>query len=310
MTETTQQMPDMPGNGGGRRAAPSPQRRRTHSAGALNNLLAAVPTLWLTVFFLMPLAFTVIFSFTTSTFAGIDYTFTFDNYRETLSGFYLNVFMRTILFAIMASALCLVVAYPVAYFMARLKSKKRMIALALILIPYFSSFLIRVMSLNMLISRDGFVQWVLNSLHLHSGPLDILDTSTAVFIGMVYAYLPITTIPLFVVLDKLPRQVLEAGRDLGAPPWKTFFFITLPLSRPGIATAVLLSAVPMLGEMIIPDLLGGSRGLLLGKALSSQYLQAQNYPLGSAMAVLILLVIGVLVAGLARLTKGFAETGR
>jgi ABC-type spermidine/putrescine transport system permease subunit I len=166
------------------------------------------------------------------------------------------------------------------------------------------------MSLEMLMSRDGFLQAIVNALHLHQGPLDLLDTRTAVFIGMVYAYLPIAIVPLFVALDRIPLALLEASRDLGASRWQTFWCVTLPLARPGVATAVLLTAVPMFGEMVIPTLLGGGRGLLVGQAISAQYMQAQNYPLGSAMAVLVLLAVGLAVAILARMTKGFAEVGQ
>ncbi|TMV53608.1 ABC transporter permease, partial [Thioclava sp. BHET1] len=238
---------------------------------------------------------------------GIDLTFTLDNYRQSLSGFYLAVFLRTILFAVGASAACLLLAYPTAYFMARQPKHRQLLVLLPILVPYFSSFLIRIMSLDMLISRGGALDWLLQSLHLRSAPLDLLDTPTAVFIGMVYAYLPITVIPLYVVLEKVPTTLLEASRDLGAPPWRTFLAVTLPLSRPGIATAAMMTAIPMLGEMVIPMLLGGSRGLLMGKALSIQYLNSQNYPLGSAMAVLVLIAVGIVVAVLARLTRGFEE---
>nr|WP_286198617.1 ABC transporter permease [Mesorhizobium sp. BR1-1-16] len=270
-------------------------------------MLAAIPTLWLAVFFLAPLAFTVVFSFGRSTFGGVELGFTLDNYATALSGFYGATFLRTVIFAASASALCLAAAYPVAYFIARHTSRRRTLAILLILIPYFSSFLIRVMALHMLMSRGGASEIVLNALHLHDGPLDILDTQTAVFIGMVYAYLPIAIVPLFVVLDRIPRPLIEASRDLGASRLKTFLFVTLPLSRPGIATAVLLTAVPMLGEMVIPKLLGGSRGVLMGQAIASQYLQSQNYPLGSAMAVLVLIAVAVIVLALARLTKGFDE---
>lgn len=276
---------------------------------ATDHALAAVPTLWLSIFFLAPLGFTVVFSFGRSTFGGVELGFTLDNYATALSGFYGATFLRTLVFAASASALCLIAAYPVAYFIARHTSRRRTLAVVLILIPYFSSFLIRVMSLHMLMSRGGFAEAVLNSLHLHDGPLDVLDTQTAVFIGMVYAYLPIAIVPLFVVLDRIPKPLLEASRDLGASRLKTFLFVTLPMSRPGIATAVLLTAVPMLGEMVIPKLLGGSRGVLMGQAIASQYLQSQNYPLGSAMAVLVLVAVAVIVAALARLTKGFAEVG-
>jgi spermidine/putrescine transport system permease protein len=275
-----------------------------------DHLLAGVPSLWLAAFFLAPLGFTVVFSFGRSTFGGVELGFTFTNYATALSGFYGATFLRTLVFAVSASALCLLVAFPVGYFIARHTERRRILAITLILIPYFSSFLIRIMSLYMLLSRDGFVQAVFNALHLHSGPLDLLDSQTAVFIGMVYAYLPIAVVPLFVVLDRIPEPLIEAGRDLGASRWETFRLVILPLSKPGIATAILLTAVPMLGEMVIPKLLGGSRGVLMGQALSQQYLQSQNYPLGSAMAVLVLLAVAVVVGLLAWITKGFAEISR
>jgi spermidine/putrescine transport system permease protein len=262
------------------------------------------------VFFLAPLGFTVVFSFGRSTFGGVELDFTFANYATALSGFYGATFLRTLVFAVSASALCLLVAFPVGYFIARHTERHRVLAITLILIPYFSSFLIRIMSLYMLLSRNGFVQTVFNALHLHSGPLDLLDSQTAVFIGMVYAYLPIAVVPLFVVLDRIPEPLIEASRDLGASRWQTFLRVTLPLSRPGIGTAILLTAVPMLGELVIPKLLGGSRGVLMGQALSQQYLQSQNYPLGSAMAVLVLLAVATIVALLAWVTKGFAEISR
>jgi len=163
------------------------------------------------------------------------------------------------------------------------------------------------MSWLMLLARSGPVEAVLNTLHLHSGPLDVLDTQTAVFIGMVYAYLPIAIVPLYVVLARIPATLVEASRDLGASRWQTFINLILPLSRPGIATAVLLTGVPMLGELVIPSLLGGDRGVLMGQAISSQYIDAQNYALGSAMAVLVLVAVAVMVGLLARLTQGFAE---
>jgi ABC-type spermidine/putrescine transport system permease subunit I len=280
------------------------------SVRLVDHALAAVPTLWLALFFLAPLGFTVVYSFGRSTFGGVELDFTFDNYATALSGFYGATLVRTIVFAALASALAIAVAYPVAYFIARRTERRRPLAITLILIPYFSSFLIRIMALYMLMSRQGFAETAMNALWLHSGPLDVLDTQTAVFIGMVYAYLPIAVVPLYVVLDRIPRPLLEASRDLGASRFRTFLNITLPMSRPGLATAVLLTAVPMLGEMVIPKLLGGSRGVLMGQALSSQYLQSQNYPLGSAMAVLILIAIAVIVAALAKLTRGFAEVGR
>jgi ABC-type spermidine/putrescine transport system permease subunit I len=288
-------------------AAPPPLARTRPGARLTDHLFAGLPTLWLTLFFLAPLAFTIVYSFGHATFGGVELGFTFENYRQALSGFYLSAFLRTLQFAATGCLLCLAVAYPTAYFIARQAGRFRNLALALVLVPYFTSFLIRVMSWQILLARGGAVEFILNALHLHSGPLDVMDTQTAVFIGMVYAYLPITIVPLYLVLARIPDSLLEAGRDLGASPWKTFLHVILPLSRPGIATSALLTGVPMLGELVIPTLLGGGRGVLMGQAISSQYLSSQNYALGSAMAVLVLVAVAVLVGVLARLTRGFDE---
>ena len=281
----------------GARATPRPS----------DTLFAAIPAVWLFIFFIAPLAFTVVFSFGRSTFGGVELGFTLDNYQAALSGFYLGSFLRTIRFAITGSALCILVAYPTAYFIARHAGRWRGVALIIVLVPYFTSFLIRVMSWQILLARGGPVEDVLNFLHLHSGPLDVLDTQTAVFIGIVYAYLPIAIVPLYVVLARIPVALTEASRDLGGSPRQTFLHLVLPLSRPGLATAVLLTAVPMLGELVIPSLLGGDKGVLIGQSISTQYIESQNYALGSAMAVLVLIAIAVIVALLARLTRGFAE---
>ncbi|MEJ0011685.1 MAG: ABC transporter permease [Bauldia sp.] len=272
-----------------------------------DNLFAGIPALWLFVFFITPLAFTVVFSFGHSTFGGIALGFTFDNYRQALSGFYLTSFLRTIQFAVTGSALCILVAFPAAYFIARHAGRWRGVLLVVVLIPYFTSFLIRVMSWQILLQRRGPLEGILNFTHIYSGPLDLLDTQTAVFIGIVYAYLPIAIVPLYVVLARIPPALIEASRDLGASRWRTLVHLVLPLARPGIATAVLLTAVPMLGELVVPTLLGGDKGVLIGRAIASQYIQSENYALGSAMAVLVLIAVAVIVGALARLTRSFAE---
>jgi spermidine/putrescine transport system permease protein len=150
----------------------------------------------------------------------------------------------------------------------------------------------------------------LNFLALHSGPLGWLDAPPAVFVGVVYGYLPLMTLPLYVAFSRIPDEVLEASRDLGAGGVRTFLAVTLPLARPGIAAGVLLTAVPMTGEFVIPALLGGDKGVLMGGLISSQYLESQDIPLGSAMAALVLLVLGVMVVTLTRATRGFDEVGQ
>lgn len=281
--------------------------RRTAPRRWGDHALAGVPAVWLIVFFLAPLGFTVVYSFGVSTFGGVRLGFSFDNYRTALSGIYLKTFLATLRYAVIASALCIAAALPVAYFIARRAGRFKTLALALVLIPYLTSFLVRVMSWQILLARGGIVQDLINAIGLHHGALDVLDSRTAVYIGTVYAYLPIAIVPIYVVLDRVPRELFEASHDLGGSRLKTFLHVTLPMVRPGIATAVLLTAVPMLGELVIPQLLGGGKGLFMGQAISSQYLQSQNYALGSAMAVLVLVAVAVIVAFLARLTKGFDE---
>ena len=285
----------------------SPAGRHRAAGRALDHLFAALPALWLLGVFIIPLGFTVVFSFGRSSFGGIKLDFTLDNYAQALSGFYLDSFLRTIQFALSGCILCLLVAYPAALFIARQQGARRTTLLVLVLVPYFTSFLIRVMSWQILLARGGPIEWLLNVTHLMPGPLDVLDTQTAVFIGLVYAYLPIAVVPIYIVLIRIPAGLIEASRDLGASAWQSFWHVTLPMSRSGLATAALLTGVPMLGELVIPALLGGDKGVLMGMAISQQYLATQKYALGSAMAVLVLLAVAVMVAVLVRLTRGFEE---
>lgn len=261
--------------------------RRGRAAGT-EHALAALPIVWLTVLFVVPLALTVVYSFGTSSFGAVTLGFSLANYANALSPLYLATFVRTIVFAVGCSATCIVVAYPVAYLIARRLGRFRTVAFALVLVPYFASLLVRVMAWQIITAWFG-----------------LLDTQVAIVIGTIAVYLPITVLALTLVLERIPEATLDAARDLGASGPRTFLHVVLPLSRPGIATAALLTAVPMLGELVLPQLLGGGKGLLVGQAIATQYGQSQNYALGSAMVVLLVAVIGVLVAVLLRLTRGF-----
>jgi spermidine/putrescine transport system permease protein len=264
---------------------------------------AALPIVWLTVLFLVPIGFAVVFSFGHNDFGSVRLGFTLDNYRDALSSLYLETFLRTIVFAVVCSALCILLGFPVAYAIARRGGRFARVALALIVVPYLASFLVKVMAWQILLTRGGPLDALAHA--LGTGPVDLLDTPAAVVIGTVYVYLPIAVIAMTIVLERIPDSLLQASRDLGASPRATFLRVTLPLARPGIATAALLTAVPMLGELVIPQLLGGGKGLLMGQAIATQYGQSQDYALGSAMVVLLVLAVGALVAILTRLTRGF-----
>lgn len=285
------------------------QRGFKFAAGAAPRALKGLPLIWLCVFFVIPMCFIVVYSFAHAGFGTEKIGFTFENFDEALSGFNIEVFRRTLVFAVTGTLLCVVVAMPLAYFLARKAGRWAPVLIVLVLIPYITSFLIRTLSWRIILTDNGPVADVLNALSLHSGPIHLLDAPPAVFIGVVYAYLPLMTLPLYVAFARIPDEYLEAGRDLGAGGIRTFLSLTLPLARPGIAAGVLLTAVPMTGEFVVPALLGGNKGVLMGGLISSQFLQVQNIPLGSAMAVLVLLVLGVVVLLLTRATRGFDEVG-
>ena len=273
--------------------------------------LVPLPSLvWLGLFFVGPLAIIVVYSVAHAIFGGVVLGFTTVNFRQALSGFYLTIFFRTLEFAALGTGLCLLVGMPVAYFLARKVRRARALFLVLLIIPFWTSFLIRTLAWRTLLAADGPIRDALNFLGLHHGLLYVLDTPTAVKIGIVYGYLPLMTLPLLVAFERIPEEVSEASKDLGASRLRTFLSVTLPLARPGLATGVLLTFVPMTGEYVIPALLGGDRGVLISGLISTQYLQAQNYPLGSAMAVLVLAVVGASVFVLARMTRGFTAVAQ
>jgi ABC-type spermidine/putrescine transport system permease subunit I len=274
------------------------------------HLLAAAPGLWLTAVFGAPLLLTVALSFAHPGFGDVTFGFTLDNYRTALGGLYAQTFVQTVVLAVGCGALSVLLAMPIAYFIARHAGRFAGALLAAILLPYFSSFLIRVLSWQVILASGGPVDSVLHALGLLHAPLDLIGTRAAVVIGIVYGYLPIAVLPQYVVFSRIPRSTTDAAADLGAGAWRRFTSVVLPLARPGVATAALLTAVPMLGELVVPQLLGGGRGLLLGQLLQTQYVQSENYALGSAIAVLILVAVGVLVALLLRLTRGFDEAPR
>jgi ABC-type spermidine/putrescine transport system permease subunit I len=292
----------------------TPARSRASSllspiVGGVERIVPLLPIAWLGLLFVVPLGFTVVYAFANATFGGVELGFTLTNFQQALSGFYLHIFLHTLVFAATGTLEALIVGLPLAYVLGRKSGRYKALLLIAVLVPFWTSFLLRTLSWETLMAPGGVIQAVLNFLHLHSGSLNWLDTNTAVGIGLVYAYLPLMVIPLFVAFDRIPEDVLEASKDLGASRVRTFLHVTLPMARPGVATAILLTFVPMTGEFIVPALLGGNKGVLMGGLIYSQYLGAANYPLGSAMAVLVMAVIGLTLIAFSRFTRGFAQVG-
>jgi len=279
-----------------------PGRRRLRLPGGLG----AVPiSLWILLFFILPFGLVVWYSFGYK--PGIYEThandiLSLDRYGEAASPAFFAIFLRTLKIAVTGTVLCLLIAFPMAYWMAvKLAPKWRGIVLALVLIPYWTNFLVRTIGWQISLSPTGFVSKLLQWANLTDGPMHVLYTSAAVQLGVVYNYLPLMILPLFVAFDRVELSVGEASKDLGASKWRTFTRITFPLARPGIVVGALLVYIPLMGDYITATVLGGAKGNMVGQLVASQFQTAQNWALGSAMAVMLILIILASVALIAGL---------
>ena len=266
---------------------------------SLGGLLAVPAWLWLAIFFIAPVAMVIWFSFGYK--PGIFGThandvLSFDRYAEALSPTFFATFLNTLWVGVLGTILCFLVGAPVAYWMAfKVRADRRGLLLALVLIPFWTNFLIRTIGWQVIIAPEGWLSTALQSMGLLEGPLDLLYTRTAVLIGVVYNYLPLMILPLFVAFDRVGPAVREASKDLGAGKVATFFRVTLPLSQPGVIAGVLLVFIPLMGDYITATVLGGAKGNMVGQLVASQFQTAQNWALGSAMAVVLMLVIAVTI---------------
>lgn len=247
------------------------------------------------LFFVLPFALVVWYSFGYKPGLYVTHAndiLSFDRYGQAASPAFFAIFVRTLKIAVVGTLLCLVIAFPMTYWMAvKLAPKWRGIVLALVLIPYWTNFLVRTIGWQISLSPEGFVSKVLQWAHLTDGPLRVLYTASAVQLGVVYNYLPLMILPVYVALERLDPKLLEASRDLGATAWDTLWRITVPLAMPGVTAGLLLVFVPLMGDYITPAVLGGASGSMVGQMVAAQFQSAQNWALGAAMAVLLMLAI-------------------
>lgn len=256
----------------------------------------AVPAwAWLLIFFVAPIGMVVMFSFgyKPSIFAthALD-RLSFDRYLEALSPTFFNTFLNTLWIGILGTVLCLVIGAPVAYWIAvKAPASKRGLLLALVMVPFWTNFLVRTIGWQVILAPEGWLSQLLQGIGIIPGPLDLLYSRGAVLLGVVYNYLPLMILPLFVAFDRVSGPLREASKDLGAGSATTFLRVTVPLARPGIIAGVLLVYIPLMGDYITATVLGGAKGNMIGQIVASQFQTAQNWALGSAMAVLLILVI-------------------
>ncbi|MBO0981333.1 ABC transporter permease [Microbacterium sp. SD291] len=263
-------------------------------------LLAIPAWIWLLAFFVAPIGMVVWFSFGYK--PGIFGThandvLSFDRYIEALSPTFFTTFQNTLWVGIAGTALCLIIGMPVAYWMAvKAPPARRGLLLALVMVPFWTNFLVRTLGWQVILSPEGWLSTLLQDLGITHGPIEVLYTRGAVLLGVVYNYLPLMILPLFVAFDRVSTPLREASEDLGANGVSTFFRITVPLARPGIIAGVLLVYIPLMGDYITATVLGGAQGNMIGQLVASQFGTAQNWALGSAMAVLLIIVIMLSVA--------------
>lgn len=257
---------------------------------------------WYAVFFLAPLAYMVVISFAENPGYGGPPTLGFhlDSYQELLNPLYVKVFAITLRMALMGTIACLLVGYPLAYFMATRAGRHKTTLLLLIIVPFWTSFLIRTYAWETILDSDGVLSHFLNAIGLTHASLNILYTPTAIFIGIVYNYLPLMIFPLYVALERLDKRLVEASKDLGAGRFASFWRVTLPLTLPGVITGCLLVFIPLTGEYLIPAILGGSKNLFLGNLIGEQF-QGQgassDWPFGAALSVIVVVLLLAIVYG-------------
>jgi putrescine transport system permease protein len=273
-------------------------------------LAAIAPYLWMALFFLVPFLFVLKISLSQTAIAQPPYTpvfdvtegwdaikaafaaLSFDNFKLLVSDdLYVLSYLRSLIVAAISTAILLAIGYPIAYGMARLPQRWQAVAMMLVIVPFWTSFLIRIYAWINILQHDGLLNQILLALHLVSAPVVWLSTDSAMYLGIVYSYLPFMILPLYATLSKMDPALLEAASDLGASPRQAFWRVTFPLSLPGVGAGALLCFIPIVGEFVIPDLLAGSDALMIGQTLWLEFFTNKDWPVASAVAVILLILL-------------------
>lgn len=292
-------------------------------------LAAIVPYVWMVLFFLVPFAFVLKIGLSQTAIAQPPYEPVFDltaGWESLRAAFaalsidnfkllgsddiYVFAYVRSLTVALAATSLLLLIGYPIAYGMARLPTRWQAVAMVLVIVPFWTSFLIRIYAWINILQHDGLLNQILLALHLVGQPVVWLSTDTAMYIGIVYSYLPFMILPLYATLAKMEPALEEAASDLGAPPWQVFWLVTFPLSLPGVGAGVLLCFIPIVGEFVIPDLLAGSSSLMIGQTLWLEFFTNKDWPVASAAAIVLLVVLLVPLLLYERFQRRQLEQGR
>lgn len=269
--------------------------RKGWSAGLAGLLSPAA--LWLGIFFLIPLMLILAYSFGTSgVYGGITLGFNPGNYLKVFDPLYLEIIIRTFIIATLNTLICLALGYPLAYFIVFKGRRWRNVLILLVMIPFWTSLLIRAYSWVVILGGNGIANRTLQFLGLTDEPLTLIFTPQAVAMGLAYSYLPFMILPLYAALEKFDVRLKEAAQDLGASRWHTFWRVTFPMSMPGVIAGSILVFIPSAGEFVVPDLLGGSRTVMTGNLIQQQFLNARDWAFGSALSIMLaVLLLGAIM---------------
>jgi spermidine/putrescine transport system permease protein len=271
--------------------------------------LLAPGTLWLFAFFLVPIGIMLVYSFMPrGIYGGVESGFTLEHYARFFDPLYLQILQRTLLWSLGATLLCLGLGYPVAYVIAR-AGRYRDLLLFLVVLPFWTSLLVRTFAMIFLLRDSGLVNFVLLQLHWIAAPIPLLYTPFAVMTGLVYGFLPFMILPIYASLEKLDGALLEAAEVLGARPLARFRTVTLPLSMPGVVAGCLLVFIPALGSFLTSDLLGGAKQVMIGNLVQNQFSSARNWPFGSAASFIVVALVLLAVLIYLRVKDGAAPGG-
>jgi len=266
--------------------------------------------IWLIIFFVIPLLFIVVVSFSTRGEVGnIIYKFTLENYIKLLDPLYISIFLKSILIAIYTTLLCLILGYPFAFIIANVNKKFKPLLLLLIILPFWTNSLVRTYAMIVLLKTEGIINTLLLHFHIIDIPLNLMYNNFAVMIGMLYMMFPFMVLPLYTSIEKLDKRILDAASDLGASPFYKFLKIILPLTKGGIVSGSILVFIPTLGLFFVTDLMGGSKVILMSNLIKNQFLTARDWPFGSAISVILIIVMlsAILYSSKLTGTKGTKE---
>jgi spermidine/putrescine transport system permease protein len=284
-----------------------PLFQRGNQKGFKALILISPAVFWLFFFFLLPLGILLAYSFcqpNTATPRGVAWEFTFDNYLKVVNPAWSSepnfvdlkpVILRSLWLAFVNTFLCLIIGYPMAYYISRQSPKTKTILLLLVILPFWTNFLVRTYAWIIILREGGLINTILMNLGIIQTPLELMFTRGAVIVGLVYGYLPFMILPLYASIEKINPSYFEAANDLGANSFQAFLRIMLPLTAPGIFAGSILVFIPTIGAFITPDMLGGAKVMMIGNSIKSQYLTMRNWPFGSALSFIVLSIVLVVL---------------